>query len=328
MAVFEELGTDPFLSTPSEQDAVRENDGHDPFVLEEVESMEQEGKVGSGLGRKSMAFESHIVCHAIAGFPTITKRWISDDRIKGRFLGRIEFAHLVPLVKQGVAVKNLELGVLHTMQQHVHPRKVVGGDILFLAKDLADGPTVILHPFTNVEKQGSGATGKVHDAFEAFLGSSPGLLAIEGDDRREDVGELLRGIELTSFLAGTSGELADEVLVRIPQRIDIGRKIRKAFGDPLDDRAELGVSIGIGSTKFIRAEIDLRKEALEGAFEGFVFDVFEAVLEGAEQFAALRAGHVSDAAPEVRGLDDVVHLTPHLHFELRYIVGVVGIPEC
>ncbi len=59
---------------------------------------------------------------------------------QGRFLGRVEFAHLVPLVEQGVAVEDLELGVLHTVKQHVHAGQVVGGDVLFLAKDFADGP--------------------------------------------------------------------------------------------------------------------------------------------------------------------------------------------
>ena len=33
---------------------------------------------------------------------------------------------------------DLELGVLHPVQQHVHAGEVVGGDVLFLPVDLAD----------------------------------------------------------------------------------------------------------------------------------------------------------------------------------------------
>jgi hypothetical protein len=55
------------------------------------------------------------------------------------FLGRVLLAHHVPLVEQGVAVEDLELRVLHPVQQHVHARQVVGGDVLFLAENLADG---------------------------------------------------------------------------------------------------------------------------------------------------------------------------------------------
>ena len=56
---------------------------------------------------------------------------------------------------------------------------------------------------------------------------------------------------------------------------------------------------------------------MEGALEGFVFDVFEARLQRVEQFAILGAGHVGDAVPEVRRLDDVMHLAAHLLFEFR-----------
>jgi hypothetical protein len=51
--------------------------------------------------------------------------------------------------------------------------------------------------------------------------------------------------------------LADEVLVSVPERVDVGREFVQAFGDLLQDRAELGVSIRLGSAEFIRAEVDL-----------------------------------------------------------------------
>jgi hypothetical protein len=42
-----------------------------------------------------------------------------------------------------------------------------------------------------------------------------GGLAVERDDGGEDVGNLLRGVELARLFAGPGGELADEVFVGI-----------------------------------------------------------------------------------------------------------------
>ena len=64
---------------------------------------------------------------------------------KLRLLGRVQLAQHVPLVEQGVAVEDLELRVLHPVQQHVHAGEVVGGDVLFLPEDLADGAAGLVH---------------------------------------------------------------------------------------------------------------------------------------------------------------------------------------
>jgi tryptophanase len=61
-------------------------------------------------------------------------------------------------------VEDLELGVLHPVQQHVHARQVVGGDVLFLAVNLADAvrPIYLAH----VEQQRARAAGKVQHAVQ------------------------------------------------------------------------------------------------------------------------------------------------------------------
>ena len=95
----------------------------------------------------------------------------------------------------------------------------------------------------------------------------------------------------------------------------------------LDDRAKLGVPVGVGLTKFWGTQIDLGKQPLKGALKGFRLDVFEARLQRVQQLRVLGAGQVGDAVPEVRGLDDVMHLAPHLLLELRDVVHVVRIPK-
>lgn len=52
-----------------------------------------------------------------------------------------------PVVGEGVAVVDLELAVLQSVQQHVHAREVVGGDALFLTVEHANAaqPDLLAH---------------------------------------------------------------------------------------------------------------------------------------------------------------------------------------
>ena len=74
-------------------------------------------------------------------------------------------------------------------------------------------------------------------------------------------------------------------------------------------------------------KIDLREQALEGALEGFVLNILEPFLQCIEQVPILRAGHIRDAIPEVRRLNDIMHFAAHLFLEFRDIVRVVRIPQ-
>ena len=117
-----------------------------------------------------MAFEPHVVAHRVVGFPAIAEGRIGDDSVKQRFLCGIQLPENVPIIEQRIAVEDLKLRVLHPMQQHVHAGKVVGGDVLLLAEDLADpfGP----HPLTQFNQQGRRTAREIQDAGKA--GSLPG----------------------------------------------------------------------------------------------------------------------------------------------------------
>lgn len=115
--------------------------------------------------------------------------------------GWVLLPHHVPLVQQRVAVENLELRILHPMQQHIHARQVIGGDVFFLAVNLADGAAGLGHLFAHVEQQRTRATGKVQHAVQPLLGAGLRFLAVQRDDGGEDVGNLLRGVELAGLLA-------------------------------------------------------------------------------------------------------------------------------
>ena len=77
----------------------------------------------------------------------------------------------------------------------------------FLTVDLADGAARLVHFLADVEQQGTGATGEVHHTVQPFLGPGFRFLAIQRDDGGEDVGNLLRGVELARLLAGPGGKL-------------------------------------------------------------------------------------------------------------------------
>ena len=195
------------LGTASEEHAMRQDDGHHAFVFQEVEAMQQEGKVGGGFRSQSIVLEANVVAHRVGRVPAVAEGRIGDDGVEAGFLRWVQLAQGVPLVGQGVAVEDFELRVLHPVQQHVHAGQVVGGDVLFLAVDLADA--LRPHAFAHVQQQGAGAAGKVQHAFQPLLRAGLRFLAVQRDDGGEDVGYLLRGVELARLLARPGGKLAD-----------------------------------------------------------------------------------------------------------------------
>ncbi len=327
VAVLEEFLADAFLGTATEQYAVRQDDRHHAFVFEEVEAVQQKGKVSGGLGGEAVAFEAHVVSQRIGRLPAVAKRRVGHDGVEARLFGRVLLAQRVPLVEQGVTVENLKLRILHTVQQHIHAGEVIGGDILLLAEDFADGAACLCHLLAHVEQQGAGAAGHVHHALQPLLRASFRFLAVQRDDGGEDVGNLLRGVELARLLARPGGKLADQVFIGIAQCIDIRRKLRQSFGDLLNDSAELGIPVLILLAQLGGAQVYLGEQALEGAFKRFRLDVFKTRLQRFQQIAVLRAGQVGDAVPQVRGLYDVMHLAPHLFFKFADVLGIAGIPE-
>ena len=85
------------------------------------------------------------------------------------------------------------------------------------------------------------------------------------------------------------------VFIGIAQRVDVRGELRQPFGDLLDDGAELGVPVGVSLAQLGGTEVDLGKQALEGALKGLRLDIFKARLQGVQQGRVLGAGQVGDA---------------------------------
>ena len=218
---FSSLRADALFRAASEQHAVRQDDGHHAFILQVVETVQQEGEVGGGFGSQPVVLEPNIVAHRLGRIPAIAEGRIGHDRIEVGLLGGVHLAQHVPVIGQRVAVIDFELRVLHSVQQHVHAGEVVGRDVLFLPVNLADAMRP--HALAHVQQQRAGATGEVEHAVQPFFlarCSGSWLSSVTIPDRMS--GNLLRRIKLACLFARTGGELADQILVGVAQRVDVG----------------------------------------------------------------------------------------------------------
>ncbi len=58
---FEQFAADAFFRAATEQHAVRQDDGHHAVLLQEMEAVQQEGKVGGGFGGEPVILEADIL---------------------------------------------------------------------------------------------------------------------------------------------------------------------------------------------------------------------------------------------------------------------------
>ncbi len=175
-----------------------------------MEAVQEEGEVGGGFRGQAVVFEAHVVAHRIRGVPAVAKRRIGHDGVEARLLGRVQLAQRVPFVEERVAVKDVELRILHPLQQHVHAGQVVGGDVLFLPVDFANGAVRVFHPVPHIQEQGAGPAGEIEHALQPLLRPGLWFLTVQRDDSGEDVGNLLRGVELARLLAGPGAKLTEK----------------------------------------------------------------------------------------------------------------------
>src|SRR5690606_26140231 len=110
--------------------------------------------------------------------------------------------------------------------------QVVGGDIGFLAVDPPDLPARFPHAVAHVEQQRARPAGEIEYAAQRPAWTGGRVLAVQRDDGREDAGDALWRVELARLLAAAGGELPDQVLIGIAQRVGVGGEPRQAFGDP------------------------------------------------------------------------------------------------
>ena len=77
--------------------------------------------------------------------------------------------------------------------------------------DFANRAARIHYLLADIEEQRARAAGEVEHLVELVPLARFGLLAFERNDSGENVGDLLRGVELAIFLTGARSELTDEI---------------------------------------------------------------------------------------------------------------------
>ncbi len=164
IAVLQQFCADPLIRPAPEQHAVRQDDRHGAVLGEEVEPVQQEGEIGRRLRREAVIPEAEILLHLLGRAPAVAEGWIGDDRIELDLLRRVRLAQDVPIVFQTVAVVDIELGIPHAVQEHVHAGEVVGGDVLFLPVDLAN--PVLADVPAHVQQKRARAAGEIVDAVQ------------------------------------------------------------------------------------------------------------------------------------------------------------------
>ncbi len=325
--VLDEFGSNAFFGTATEQHAVGQDERHGAVAAEVVEAVEQEGEVSGALRRYAVVGEAWVARGLVVGFPAEAEGRVGHDGIKEHGVGGVLLAEQVPVVGEGVAVEDFKLRVAEAMQQHVHAGEVEGGHFLFLTVNLANLAAVEAHLPVDVEQQRSRTAGEVEDSFQLFLVARCGVLAVEGDDAREDGADGLRRVELAGFLAAAGGKLADEVFVGVAQHVGFVVEGLQVLVELGDDAAHHRVAAVVVLAEFLALQVDFGEQPLEGAFERVFLDVLEALGEALQKVFVLGAGQFVDGAPEVLRPDDEMDAVAHHLFEfLDVVVGGFGVP--
>ena len=130
--------------------------------------------------------------------------------------------------KEGVAQREVELRIVHIVQEEVHARQVVGGVVDFLPEE-AFFDDVLVKLFFRLQEQAARAAGGVVD-FVDFL------LPVHRQPRNQ-LGDALRGEKFAAGFACVGSVVGNQVFVGIAKKVDVvvfktaEIKFRHAFED-------------------------------------------------------------------------------------------------
>lgn len=114
-----------------------------------------------------------------------------------------------------------DLKIRSIVQDKVHASNGVGGEILFLSKELAPEPAVVAVMLLDV------ADGSQQHATRAAGGIVDGFSFLRIEDIHHQPHHRTRSIELACLLVGGIGKLLDQVFVGLPECVVLSRLIAK-----------------------------------------------------------------------------------------------------
>ena len=199
-------------------------------------------------------------------------------------VGRVGYNHLerfvVPVlwIDQRVAVGNVEMVVVHIVQEHVDAAQVVRGQVLLLAeKPLPD--LILAQHFDGLQQQGTGTARWVVDLvhFALAMGGDPG----------QQLADFLWREELATGLAGVRRVHGHQILICVTERINfVVREALRAqvqIANGVEHLHQLGVAIHHGVSELAAVQVQIVEQAAQAGFrtraDGRALDVLEHSLQ-------------------------------------------------
>lgn len=202
---------------------------------------------------------------------------------------------------QRVAQLDVELVVVDVVQEHVHPCQVVGGVVDFLTVEPVFDD-VFVELLLGLQQQRAGAAGRIVDFVDA------GLL-VHGQPR-DQLGDVLRGKELATGLAGVGGVVGDKKLVGVAEQVNVAgvESTEVEFGHAFEHGGQAGVFLFDCVAETVAGGVEVGEQTLDVVLgrvaAGRAFDGGEdAGQVGIQGFVAMgTAGHVGE---QLAGIDEV-----------------------
>ncbi|MNF85335.1 hypothetical protein D3C84_677260 [compost metagenome] len=250
IVVVHQVLADLLLGSAPVEDAGEADNGGAAFGREVAKGVQHKGEVGLGFGRQHAGRGKAVVVdqgRVVRPLPLHRVRWVGDDGIEGFVIAEMGGA-------EGVAQLDIEFVVVDVVQEHVHPRQVVGGVVEFLTEK-AVFDDVGVEVLLGLQQQRARAAGRVVDFVDR------GLL-VHGELGYQ-LGDMLRGEELATGFTGIGGVVGDEVFVGIAKQVDMafvkGAKIQLCYA--FEHVGQTGVFILHRIAQTVAGGVEVGKQA-------------------------------------------------------------------
>ena len=285
------------------EDAGEAHDGGAAARAEVVEGVENEGKIGLSLRRQHAGRGKTLVVDergVVAPHPLHRVGRVGHDGVEGARVAVLRR-------EEGVAQREVELVVVHIVQEEVHARQVERGVV-----DLLPHETALDHVFVKLplglQQQRTRTAGRVVDLVHLRLSRQ--------GEARDELRHGLRGEKLAARLAGVRRIVRNQKLVGVAEEVDlvVGKVSEIQTLHPAQHGAESAVFLLDGVAQLGAGGVEVGKKPLDGALRsvahGRSLDGGEDGRQlGVEIGVAVGRGH--HLCEELRGIDEIALFARH-----------------
>lgn len=206
------------FGSPTEQDAVRQNDRHSAVRIQVVQAVQH--KCIIGLRSRSQGpegVEARVLELVFVVVPVRRIRRIGNDSIEGTRMidARCRVWAVGPVGFERIGIRQRHVVERDSMHHEVHTRQIVCGRVQLLAVEL-DGSRLVASRqlILHRQQQRARAAGRI-----VHIEGVPGRRDIAGDHASQYLRYLMRRVELAALLARVRREHADQILVDLAKDV-------------------------------------------------------------------------------------------------------------